>query len=325
MPNMSQKPAILVTRRLPQAVEDRLMRDFTPRLNTNDVQYSNEQILELANGCDGIIACHSEHFDREQFENLPNSVKIIAAFSVGIDWIDLNAAKKKGIIVTNTPDVLNNATAEIAILCMLGAARRASEGERMIRADKWNWWSPTFMVGTQITGKTLGIIGMGRVGRIVAKRAKYGFDMNIRYSNRNRLSPELEDGAIYHDTVEDLLPYCDFLSLNCPATPETIDLINMERLALLPDGAVLINTARGTVVDEEALVNALKSGKLAAAGLDVYKGEPGVNPKIAELENTFLMPHIGSSTFETRDAMGFLALDNLDNFFSGKALPTRVA
>ena len=181
------------------------------------------------------------------------------------------------------------------------------------------------MVGTQVTGKTLGVIGMGRVGRIVAKRAKYGFDMNIRYSNRSKLSPGLEDGAIYHASVEDLLPHCDFLSLNCPATPETIDLMNAERLALLPDGAVLVNTARGAVVDEDALVNALKSGKLAAAGLDVYKGEPDINPKIAELDNTFLMPHIGSSTFETRDAMGFLALDNLDAFFAAKELPSRVA
>lgn len=322
---MSDKPTILVTRKLPQAVEDRLSRDFTPRFNTDDTQYSDEQIIELADGCDGIVACHSEHFDRAQFEKLPNSVKILVAFSVGIDWIDLDAAKDNNVVVTNTPDVLNDATAEIAILCMLGAARRASEGERMVRAGKWNCWSPAFMVGTQVTGKNLGVIGMGRVGRIVAKRAKYGFDMNIRYSNRSKLSSGLEDGAIYHASVEDLLPHCDFLSLNCPATPETIDLMNAERLALLPDGAVLVNTARGAVVDEDALVNALKSGKLAAAGLDVYKGEPGINPKIAELDNTFLMPHIGSSTFETRDAMGFLALDNLDAFFAAKELPSRVA
>jgi lactate dehydrogenase-like 2-hydroxyacid dehydrogenase len=322
---MLYKPTILVTRKLPQAVEDRLTRDFTPRFNNEDTQYNDEQILALAAGCDGIVACHSENFDRALFEKLPNSVKILAAFSVGIDWIDLDAAKKKGVVVTNTPNVLNDATAEIAILCMLGAARRASEGERMVRADKWNWWSPAFMVGTQVTGKTLGVIGMGRVGRIVAKRAKYGFDMNIRYFNRSKLSPELEDGAIYHDSVEDLLPHCGFLSLNCPATPETIDLINAKRLALLPDGAVLVNTARGAIVDENALINALKSGKLAAAGLDVYKEEPGVNLKLAELENTFLMPHIGSSTFETRDAMGFLALDNLDTFFAGTPPPTRVA
>ena len=322
---MSDKPTILVTRKLPQNVEDRLARDFEARFNVDDTLYTQEQIVELAEGCDGIVACHSEHFDRAQFEWLPKSVKILAAFSVGIDWIDLDAAKDNGVVVTNTPDVLNDATAEVAILCMLGAARRASEGERMVRAAEWTSWSPSFMVGTQVTGKTLGIVGMGRVGRIVAKRAKYGFDMNIRYSNRSRLSPELEDGATFHETVEDMLRHCDFLSLNCPATPDTIDLMNAERLALLPDGAILVNTSRGAVVDEDALIGALNSGKLAAAGLDVYKGEPGVNPKIAELANTFLMPHIGSSTFETRDAMGFLALDNLDAFFLGKEPPTRVA
>ncbi|MBT3764497.1 MAG: D-glycerate dehydrogenase [Rhodospirillaceae bacterium] len=322
---MSDKPTILVTRKLPQNVEARLAQDFEVRFNADDTLYTQEQVIELAQGCDGIIACHSEHFDRAQFERLPDSVKILAAYSVGIDWIDLDAAKDNNVVVTNTPDVLNDATAEVAILCMLGAARRASEGERMVRAAEWDWWSPAFMVGTQVTGKTLGVVGMGRVGRIVAKRAKYGFDMNIRYSNRSQLSPELEDGAIFHETVEDMLPHCDFLSLNCPATPDTIDLMNAERLALLPDGAILVNTSRGAVVDEDALIDALNSGKLAAAGLDVYKGEPGVNPKIAELTNTFLMPHIGSSTFETRDAMGFLALDNLDAFFRGKEPPTRVA
>jgi lactate dehydrogenase-like 2-hydroxyacid dehydrogenase len=322
---MSDKPTILITRKLPLNVEARLARDFEVRFNADDTPYTQEQVLELAEGCDGIIACHSEHFDRAQFEALPNSVKILAAYSVGIDWIDLDAAKDNNVVVTNTPDVLNDATAEVAILCMLGAARRASEGERLVRAGEWDWWSPAFMVGTQVTGKTLGVVGMGRVGRIVAKRAKYGFDMNIRYSNRSRLSPELEDGATFHDSVEDMLPHCDFLSLNCPATPDTIDLMNAERLALLPDGAILINTSRGAVVDEDALIDALNSGKLAAAGLDVYKGEPGVNPKIAELNNTFLMPHIGSSTFETRDAMGFLALDNLDAFFSYEEPPTRVA
>ena len=322
---MSDKPTILVTRKLPQNVEARLAQDFEVRFNADDTLYTQEQVIELAQGCDGIIACHSEHFDRAQFERLPDSVKILATYSVGIDWIDLDAAKDNNVVVTNTPDVLNDATAEVAILCMLGAARQASEGERMVRAAEWDWWSPAFMVGTQVTGKTLGVVGMGRVGRIVAKRAKYGFDMNIRYSNRSQLSPELEDGAIFHETVEDMLPHCDFLSLNCPATPDTIDLMNAERLALLPDGAILVNTSRGAVVDEDALIDALNSGKLAAAGLDVYKGEPGVNPKIAELTNTFLMPHIGSSTFETRDAMGFLALDNLDAFFRGKEPPTRVA
>jgi lactate dehydrogenase-like 2-hydroxyacid dehydrogenase len=228
------------------------------------------------------------------------------------------------VVVTNTPDVLSDATAEIAMLLMLGAARRAGEGERIMRAAAWKDWSLDFMVGTQVTGKRLGIIGMGRVGRVVAKRAR-GFDMEIHYYNRHRLEPPLEEGAIYHDSPQALLPHCDFLSINCPATPQTTGLIDAPSLALLPPGAILVNTARGAVVDDEALISGLRAGHPAGAGLDVYNSEPDVHPGYRTLANTFLLPHIGSATKETRDAMGFRALDNLDAFFAGGQPADRVA
>jgi len=321
---MPCKPTVLVTRKLPEGVEARLSRDYAARFNADDALYSADEVVELAKGADAIVACHSEHFSRDLFARLPDCVRILAAFSVGVDWIDLEAAKAHGVVVTNTPDVLNDATAEIAILCLLGAARRASEGERLIRAGRWDTWSPAFMVGAQVTGKRLGIIGMGRVGRIVAKRAR-GFDMEIHYCNRTRLDEELEAGAVFHETVEDLLPHCDFLSLNCPATPETVKLLDADRIDLLPDGAIVVNTARGAVIDEDALIAALKSGKLAAAGLDVFENEPHIDSAFRVLENVFVLPHVGSATHETRDAMGGKALDNLDAFFAGKEPADRVA
>ncbi len=219
--------------------------------------------------------------------------------------------------VTNTPDVLNDATAEIAMLLMLGAARRAVEGDRLVRSGNWQSWSPAFMVGKQVTGARLGIIGMGRVGQSFAAKAR-GFQMDVHYFNRSRLSADKEMGATYHESIESLLEVADFLSLHCPATPETIGLMTSERLAMLPDGAVLVNTARGVLVDEVALMAALDSGKLSAAGLDCFTAEPGGNPELARYDNVFMLPHIGSATVTTRDAMGFCALNNI---FSGKVPP----
>ena len=320
---MTCKPTVLVTRTLPDAVEDRLKQDYNVRLNPDDALYSPDELIELAQEADAILPCHTEHFTPNVVLRLPENVKIVANFSVGVDHCNLEAFRKRGIIVTNTPDVLSDATAEIAILLMLGAARRAGEGERMMRDGSWLDWSPAFMVGSAITGKRLGIIGMGRVGQTFAKRAR-GFDMEIHYCNRNRLAEANEQGAVYHDTIKSLLPVCDILSLNCPATPETMNLLSAERIALLPDGAIIINTARGALVDENALVNALRSGKIASAGLDVYCTEPGGNRDIAALPNTFLLPHIGSANMETRDAMGFRALDNLDAYFAGREPKDRV-
>jgi len=322
---MNKKLVVLVTRKLPQAVEDRLRRDYEPRFNTADRLYSSVELIKLAQGADIILPCHTEKLSADVIARLPASIKAIVCFSVGVDYVDLAAAKARNIIVTNTPDVLTDATAEIAMLLMLGAARRASEGERLIRSGKWNTWSPTFMIGRQVTGKRLGIVGMGRVGQATAQRAR-GFDMTILYSNRSRLAPELEKGATFYKTVEAMLPHCDYLALHCPATPETRNLLNAERIALLPDGAIVVNTSRGSVVDDDALVAALRSGKLAAAGLDVFNNEPdNIHPGYRELENTFLLPHIGSATFETRDAMGFRALDNLDAIAAGHKPHDRVA
>ncbi len=319
------KPVVLVTRKLPDAVEARLLRDYDARLNPADDLYSADELVKRAEGADAILPCHTEKFTAEVIARLPGSVRAIANFSVGYDHVDTQAAKARGLIVTNTPEVLSNATAELTMMLMLGAARRASEGERLVRSGEWKDWSPRFMVGTQLTGKRLGIIGFGRVGQVVAKRAR-GFDMEIHYNKAQRLPSETEAGAIYHKTLEDLLPHCDFLSLHCASTPETFKLLNAERIALLPDGAIVVNASRGAVIDDEALIAALKSGKLTAAGLDVYNNEPtNIHPGYRELPNVFLMPHIGSATKETRVAMGFRALDNLDAIFAGKEPRDRVA
>jgi len=324
MNQQTGKPVVLVTRKLPTAVEARLSRDYEPRFNPEDRRYTTEELLQRTQGADAILPCHTENLSADVIAQLPDSVKAIANFSVGVDHCDLAAAKQRGIIVTNTPDVLADATAEIAMLCLLGAARRASEGERLIRQRQWSTWSPAFMVGIQVTGKRLGIIGMGRVGQVTAQRAR-GFDMEIHYHNRSQLAPELEKGATFHQDLSTMLPLCDFLALHCPATPETLNLLDQAMIEQLPDGAIVVNTARGNIVDEDALIAALRSGKLAAAGLDVFKNEPAIREEFAQLENIFVLPHIGSATRETRDAMGFRALDNLDAIFAGRPPKDRVA
>ncbi len=321
---MSAKPVVVVTRKLPEAIEERLRRDYIPRLNPEDRLYDGGALLALCDGADAILPCHTERLSAELIGALPATVRVIANFSVGVDHVDLQAARARGIVVTNTPDVLSDATAEIAMLCMLGAARRASEGEHLVRSGEWRDWSPAFMVGIQLTGKRIGIVGMGRVGQVVARRAR-AFEMTVHYHNRQRLDPELEAGAQFHAVLDAMLPQCDVLSLNCPATPETTGLLNAERIARLPDGAIVVNTARGALVDDDALITALQRGKLFAAGLDVYNNEPAIDPRYRELSNAFLLPHIGSATRETRDAMGFRALDNLDAFFAGREPGDRVA
>ena len=320
----SKRPTVLVTRRLPDAVHARLARDYDARLNPDDALYTKDALIAAAQDVDAIMPCHTEHFTEEVFAKLPERVKIIANFSVGYDHVDVEAAKKHGVIVTNTPEVLSDATAETTILLMLGAARRASEGERLVRSGGWKDWSPAFMVGLGVTGKRLGILGMGRVGQTVADLAR-AFRMEIHYHNRTRLSPDREKGAVWHDSLDDMLPHCDFLTLHCNVTPETRGIMNADRFALLPDGAVLANAARGAVIDDDALIAALESGKLFAAGIDAYNNEPNVDPRLVALDNTFLLPHIGSANRETRDAMGFRALDNLDAYFAGGAPGDRVA
>ena len=321
---MSDKPRLWITRKLSAATEARAARDYDVLLNPEDRVFDAEELIAKSAEVDAILPCHSEVFGADVAARLSDRVKIIANHSVGVDHCDLSALKARGIVVTNTPDVLSDATAEIAFLLLLGAARRASEGDRMVREGAWDSWSPAFMVGQQVTGKRIGIVGMGRVGRVMACRAR-GFDMEVHYYNRNRLAPELEEGAIFHEDLDDLLAVSEFLSLHCPATAETTGLMNAERLARLPEGAILVNTARGALVDEDALIAALRSGRLAAAGLDVFCREPGGNPEFATLDNIFMLPHIGSATRDTRDAMGFRALDNLDAFFAGREPGDRVA
>lgn len=318
-----ERPVVVATRKLPHAVEVRLGRDYDARLNADDKDYSADQLLELAVDAQAILPCPPTRLDADLIARLPDSVKIIATYSVGYDHIDVAAARKRGIFVSNTPDVLNDATAEIAVLLMLAAARRAVEADTLVRRGDWKGWATGFMVGTAVTGKRLGILGMGRIGRIVARRAR-GFDMEVHYFNRRPLDAAEANGAIYHERVEDLLRQSEFLSIHCPASPETHHLLDPERIGLLPAGAIVVNTARGTIVDDDALIAALESGHVAAAGLDVFENEPNIDPRYAMLANTILLPHIGSATRETRDAMGFRALDNLDAYFAGKAPPDLV-
>jgi lactate dehydrogenase-like 2-hydroxyacid dehydrogenase len=321
---MAARPALLITRRLTDAVHARASRDYETVLNIEDRVFSKDELIARCQDVDAVLPCHSEIFSADVIAALPARLKVIANHSVGVDHVDLAAAKARGLIVTNTPDVLSDATAEIAMLCMLGAARRGSEGDRMVREGRWDSWSPAFMVGRQVTGKRFGVAGMGRVGQVAAQRAR-GFGMEIHDHNRRRLPPELERGAQFHPTLEGLLAVSDVLSLHCPATPETTGMMDAAAFARMPEGAILVNTARGALVDEAALVAALKSGRLFAAGLDVFRTEPGGNPELSALDNVFLLPHIGSATGETRDAMGFRALENLDAVFAGREPGDRVA
>ncbi|WP_448187279.1 2-hydroxyacid dehydrogenase [Azospirillum sp. sgz301742] len=319
------KPSLLLTRKLPDAVEARALRDYRATLNPDDTPLSGLELAARATevGADGILCSAGDRLDAAAIAALPDSVRILATFSVGTDHIDLKAAKARGIAVSNTPDVLTDATADVAMLLMLGAARRASEGERMIRAGTWTGWTPTQLMGTHLGGKRLAILGMGRIGRAVAVRAR-AFGMTIHYSNRSRLARELEQGAIFHAEPEAMLEHADVLSFHCPATAETTHWLNAARIARLPPGAIVVNTARGAVVDDGALIAALKDGRVAAAGLDVFENEPNLDPAYRDLPNTFLLPHLGSATVETRNAMGFRALGNLDDFFSERQMPDKV-
>lgn len=311
------KPKLWITRKLSDATLERAQRDYDTIINIDDGLSTADEIVAMSAQVDAIIPCHSELFNADVAQRLDPRLKIIANHSVGVDHCDLPALKSRGIVVTNTPDVLSDATAEIAMLLMLGAARHAVEGDHLVRSGSWDFWSPSFMVGKQVTGARLGVIGMGRVGQAFARKAR-GFDMEVHYYNRTRLTPDEEHGATYHSTIDSLLPVADFLSLHCPATPETTGLMNAARLAQLPSGAILVNTARGALVDEAALLAAVESGHIAAAGLDCFRVEPGGNPAFSPHRNIFMLPHIGSATVRTRDAMGFRALDNLDAFFKGE-------
>jgi len=307
---------ILVTRNLLPENEERVKKLFDAKLNKADNILSAEELINQSKDCDGILCIGGNKFDKAIIDQLSSSVKIIANYAVGYNNVDVDAAKQKGIVVTNTPEVLTDATADISILLLLGASRRAYEGRKHAETQSWNW-STNFLMGKQMSNKKLGILGMGRIGRAVAQRAR-GFGMEIHYHNRSKLSPDLELGAIYHDNIKSLFSQSDFLSINCPATAETTNLLNEETINFLPDKAVVANAARGDIIDDAAMIKAMKSGKIFALGLDVYNGEPKINEEYLQLDNLFLLPHLGSSTKRTRIDMGDRAIDNLENFFSGK-------
>tara|TARA_B100000963_G_scaffold333119_1_gene325220 strand:- start:91 stop:1044 length:954 start_codon:yes stop_codon:yes gene_type:complete len=304
---------ILVTRRLLKTNEDRLKGLYETILNSNDELYSQQKLIEMSEGCHGILSALTDKLDKETINKLPDSVKILSNFAVGFGNIDLDAAKKRNIVVTNTPEVLTDATAEIGILLILGACRRASEGIEGARASDWKW-SADYLIGKQLTGSRLGILGMGRIGKKIAKIAK-SLGMIIHYHNRSKLSSDQEEGATYHKDLKSLMSISDVLSICCPASKETMNLINKETLEYLPRGAVVTNVARGDIVDDEALIDALNRRKVYAVGLDVYKGEPNLNPGYLKHKSAFILPHLGSATKETRTAMANLAIDNLEEFF----------
>jgi lactate dehydrogenase-like 2-hydroxyacid dehydrogenase len=317
-----KRPVLLVTRRIPPAIEARAASEFEARLTTSDLPMPD--VLAQARGADAILTCPGDIFDAALIAALPDSVKAIATFSVGFDHIDIAAAARRGIAVCNTPDVLSVTTAETALLLILASARRAGEGERLVRSGRWQGWAPTQLLGVGVIGRRLGIFGMGRIGRELARLAR-GIGMTIHYRDVMRLPPDLEGDSVFHDTDASFLGACDVLSLNAPGGDGTYHWLNAERIALLPRGAVIVNAARGTLVDDEALIAALRSGQVRSAGLDVFEGEPRLNPAFLALENVVLLPHLGSATVSTRDAMGFLALDGIAAVLAGEQPKNRVA
>ena len=307
------KKKILITRKLLRENEEKASKLWDVKLNLNDEVYSQKKLIELSKGFDGILSSLTDKIDEKVINSLPSSIKIISNFAVGFGNIDHEAAKKKNIAVTNTPDVLTDATAEIAMLLILGACRRVNEGINHVKKENWKW-SADFLIGKQLTGSRLGILGMGRIGRALAKLAK-SFGMEIHYRNRSRLNPELEVGAKYHESIKSLFSVSDVLSICCPATKETKDIINKETLEYFPSGAIITNVARGDMIDDEAMIQALIDRKIYAIGLDVYKGEPKIHPGYLNQPTAFILPHLGSATKKTRTAMANLAIDNIDEFF----------
>ena len=320
------KPKILVSRKISDGAEEILKQEFDVTLNLNDKPYPYEELIKLVNNYDGLISTSFDKLDKNFFDNLTGRLKVIGHVGVGYDNINTQSAKEKNIKVSNTPNVLNDAVAEITILLILASSRRIGEAYNLVKTNTWKDNRPDntkLMVGNEITGKTLGIIGMGRIGQIVADRAR-AFNMKIIYFNRNKLSKDLEKDAAYYSDLKSMLPNCDYVSLHTPATPETKNIINSETLKLFPKHSVFINTSRGSTVDDDALVEALKNKKIYGAGLDVFNNEPNLDKRYLELDNCFVLPHVGSATHETRLAMSMLAVNNLKCFFSNKPLLSEV-
>jgi lactate dehydrogenase-like 2-hydroxyacid dehydrogenase len=319
-----RKPVLVVTAYFVDAVESRLQQDFELRRKKNGSRFTLEELLLAADGADAMLVTPADRLDAAFFTRVASSVKVIATHSVGYDHIDLKAAAARKIAIAYLPGISTDAVADITLLLLLGASRRAHEALQVVRSGSWNPSDLTLLLGWQLTGKILGIYGMGRIGQAVAKRAR-GFGMKIHYHDPHRLSPEIEGDAIFHDNLYDLLRVSPFLSVNAPETKQTHHFLDAKAMACLPRGAIVVNAARGGMVVDEDLIAALKSGQVAAAGLDTYEGEPNLNPGYLLLQNTFLLPHIGAATIEARTAMGMLALDNIDAVLGGSPAPSLVS
>lgn len=319
------KPLVIVTRRLPDVIETRMMELFNCRLNLDDTPMSQAELIEAVKVADVLVPTVTDRVDAAVLSHAGPQLRLIASFGTGVDHIDLKTARQRGITVTNTPGVLTEDTADMTMALILAVSRRLSEGERLVRSGKWRGWSPTSMLGHRIWGKRLGIIGMGRIGQAVARRAR-GFGLSVHYHNRRRVHEALESEleATYWESLDQMLARMDIISVNCPHTPATYHLLSARRLKLLRPDASIVNTSRGEVIDENALARMLGAGDLAGAGLDVFEHEPAVNPRLMKLQNVVLLPHMGSATIEGRIAMGEKVLINIKTFVDGHAPPDRV-
>jgi glyoxylate reductase len=321
----TKKPLVIVTRKLPDPIETRMMELFDARLNLNDTPMSQAQLVAAVREADVLVPTVTDRIDAAVLSQAGPNLRLIASFGTGVDHIDLATARQRGITVTNTPGVLTEDTADMTMALILAVARRVAEGERLIRSGKWQGWGPTFMLGHRIWGKRLGILGMGRIGQAVARRAR-GFGLSIHYHNRRRVPETVEQDleATYWESVDQMLAHMDIVSVNCPHTPATYHLLSARRLKLLRPHAIVVNTARGEVIDENALTRMLQANELAGAGLDVFEHEPAVNPKLLKLDNVVLLPHMGSATIEGRIDMGEKVIINIKTFADGHRPPDRV-
>jgi glyoxylate reductase len=322
---MPLKPIVVVTRKLPDPIETRMMELFDVRLNVDDRPLSQADLVEAVKTADVLVPTVTDRIDSAVLSQASPKLRLIASFGTGVDHIDLASARQRGITVTNTPGVLTEDTADMTMALILAVPRRLAEGERLIRSGQWKGWGPTSMLGHRIWGKRLGIIGMGRIGTAVARRAR-GFGLAVHYHNRRRVHPDLEAEleATYWESLDQMLARMDIISINCPHTPATYHLLSARRLKLLPRHTYIVNTSRGEVIDENALARMLVQGELGGAGLDVFEHEPAVNPKLLKLDNVVLLPHMGSATMEGRIDMGEKVIINIKTFADGHKPPDRV-
>ncbi|MDP6173646.1 MAG: D-glycerate dehydrogenase [Rhodospirillales bacterium] len=320
-----KKPRLVVTRKLPDIIETRMMELFDTRLNLDDHPMSADELISAVSDAEVLVPTVTDRIDGEIIAACGADLKLIANFGNGVDHIDLAAAKEKGLSVTNTPDVLTEDTADMTMGLIVMTSRSLSGGERILRQGDWEGWSPTSFLGSRVNGKRLGIIGMGRIGQALAKRAQ-GFGLAIHYHNRHRVHPDLEGelDATYWESLDQMIAHMDIISVNCPHTPATYHLLSARRLKLIPPTCFIVNTARGSVIDETALVGLLVDGAIAGAGLDVYENEPSINPKLVDMDNVVLLPHLGSATLEGRISMGEKVVINVKSFVDGHPPPDRV-